>query len=159
MTILTKRFYLILIAGLAGGLSEIFWIGMYSAITHTGGLEISRQITATLIPVWAGLSIAPLLGVVIHLALSVALAFLCCTVFIEPLGRRFGHAGILPGSMAVLAGVWVINFLVILPVINPAFVTLLPFLVTLASKMLFGWTMGSVISRGLKNSMTGLLPD
>lgn len=159
MTILTKKFYLILIAGLAGGLSEIFWIGIYSAMTHTGGLEISRQITATLIPAWAGLSIAPLLGVVIHLALSVVLAFLCCIVFIEPLVRRLGHAGILPGSIVVLAGIWAINFLVILPVINPAFVTLLPFLVTLASKLLFGWTMGSVVSRGLKNSVTGLLPD
>ena len=152
MTILTKKFYLILIAGLAGGLSEIFWIGIYSAMTHTGGLEISHQITATLIPAWAGLSIAPLLGVVIHLALSVVLAFLCCTVFIGPLVRRFGHAGILPGSMVVLAGVWVINFLVILPVINPAFVTLLPFLVTLASKLLFGWVMGAVLTQGYVNT-------
>ena len=159
MTILNKRFYLIMIAGLAGGLSEIFWIGIYSAMTHTGGLEISRMITATVVPALADLSLAPLLGVVIHLVLSVLLAFLCYTVFIEPASRRFGPTLILPGSMIVLAGVWAINFLVILPVINPAFVTLLPFLVTLLSKMLFGWAMGSVISRDLRNSMTGSFQD
>jgi len=137
-----------MIAGLTAGLAEIFWIGMYSAVTHTGGLEISRQITAAVIPAWADLSIAPVLGVVVHLALSVLLAFLCCTIFIEPLARRFGHAGILFSSIVVLFGVWLINFFVILPVINPAFVTLLPFLVTFASKLLFGLTMDAVLTHG-----------
>jgi len=137
-----------MLAGLAGGLAEIFWIGLYSAATHTGGFEVSRQITAAVIPACADLSIAPMLGVVIHLVLSVVLAFLCCKVFIGPVIRRLGPALILPGSMVVLAGVWVINFLVILPVINPAFITLLPFLVTLASKMLFGWAMGAVLTHG-----------
>lgn len=159
MIILNKRFYLIMIAGLTAGLAEIFWIGMYSAVTHTGGWEISRQITASVIPAWEELWIAPILGVVIHLVLSVLLAILCCNIFIEPLARRFGRMVILPGSMVVLAGVWAINFLVILPVINPAFVTLLPFLVTLASKMLFGLTMGGVISRDLRNSVTGAFQD
>ena len=148
MTIFTKRFYLITLAGLAGGLSEIFWVGMYSAVTHSSGLEVTRQITASLIPAWTELSIAPVLGITIHLALSVMLAFLCCMFFIEPLARRFGRAWILPVSLAVLAGIWAINFLVVLPVINPAFVTLLPFLVTLASKMLFGWSMGTILTKG-----------
>lgn len=145
MPVSTKRFYLIALAGLAGGLAEIFWIGVYSTMTQVGGLEISRQITATLIPEWAGLLIAPVLGVAIHLVLSVILAFICCSVFIEPLARRFGHTWILPGSVFLLASVWLINFMVLLPVINPAFVTLMPFLITLASKMLFGWAMGSVL--------------
>lgn len=148
MTILTKRIYLIILAGFAGGLSEIFWVGIYSAVTHVSGLEISRQITATIIPVWAGLSIAPVLGVVIHLALSIVLAFFCCQIFIEPLTRRFGLAVIMPGSMVVLAGVWLINFHVLLPVISPVFITLQPFLVTLASKMFFGLAMGAVLTHG-----------
>ena len=148
MTNLNKRFSLIMLAGMAGGLAEIFWIGIYSAVTQTGGFEVSRQITATVMPAWTESAIAPMLGVGIHLVLSVVLAFLCCTVFIEPAARRFGQAGILSASIIVLAGVWLINFFVILPVINPAFVTLLPFLVTLASKMLFGWTMGAVLTQG-----------
>jgi hypothetical protein len=137
-----------MLAGLSGGLSEIFWIGIYSAVTHVSGLEISRQITATIIPAWTNISFAPMLGVVIHLVLSIVLAFFCCQVFIEPLGRRFGLAVVMPGSVVILAGVWLINFLVLLPVINPAFTTLLPFLVTLASKMLFGLVMGAIVTRG-----------
>ena len=137
-----------MLAGLAGGLAEILWISMYSAATHAAGWEISRQITASVIPALAGSAIAPVLGVVMHLVLSIILAFLCCKVFIDPVARRLGQAVILPASMVVLGGVWVINFLVILPVINPAFVTLLPFLVTLASKLLFGWTMGAVLTQG-----------
>ena len=148
MAILTKRFYLIMFAGLAGGLSEIFWIGMYSAMTLTGGIEICRRITAAVIPAWAELSIAPLLGVVIHLVLSVLLAFFFCAVFVEPVTRKFGHSVILPGSIIILACIWMLNFFVILPVINPAFVSLLPFLITLASKMLFGWAMGAVLTQG-----------
>jgi hypothetical protein len=151
MTISKKRYNLILLAGLAGGLSEILWIGIYSAVTHVDGLEIARQITAALYPAWVDLAVAPILGMVIHLVLSVVIALLCCKIFIEPLVRRLGQAVILPVCMAVLAGVWVISFLVILPVIDPAFVTLLPFLVTLASKMLFGWAMGIVLINGFVN--------
>ena len=142
-----------MIAGLAGGLAEIFWIGVYSAATHAGGLEVSRQITATVIPAWAESAIAPVLGVVIHLMLSVVLALLCCKVFIAPWAECIGPTLILPGSMVVLAVVWALNFLIILPVINPAFVTLLPFPVTLASKMLFGWTMGTVLNLGYRNTV------
>jgi hypothetical protein len=40
--------------------------------------------------------------------------------------------------MAALAAVWGINFLVALPRLNPDFVHLLPYGVTLASKLLFG---------------------
>ena len=158
MTYFNARFILIMLAGLAGGLAEIFWIVMYSAVTHTGGFEISRQITAAVLPVLADSPIAPTLGVVIHLVLSVFLAFLCCTVFMEPVARRFGHAGILLASLVVLAGIWAVNFLVILPILNPAFVTLLPFLVTLASKLLFGGTMGTVLNLGYRNTVLGTRP-
>jgi hypothetical protein len=149
MQIATRKLYLILLAGLAGGLAEIFWIGIYSTVTHAGGLEISRQITASMLPAWSESSIAPILGMCIHLALSVVLAFLSCRLLMEPAMRRFGQAVVLPSCMAVLAGVWAINFLVILPVINPAFVTLLPFLVTFASKQLFGLAMGAVLLKGV----------
>ena len=144
-----------MLSGLAGGLAEIIWIGMNSAVTHVSGFEISRQITAAVLPVLADLPIAPVLGITIHLVLSVLLALLCCTVFFEPMVRRFGHAGILFSSVVVLAGIWMINFLVILPVISPAFVTLMPFLVTLASKLLFGFTMGTVLNLGYRNSVPG----
>ncbi|HLD13557.1 MAG TPA: hypothetical protein VJB18_02450 [Burkholderiales bacterium] len=45
------------------------------------------------------------------------------------------------GTVA-LAAVWAVNFLVILPVVHPAFVYLLPYPVTLLSKLFFGLAMG-----------------
>jgi hypothetical protein len=41
--------------------------------------------------------------------------------------------------VSMLAGVWAINFLVILPIINPTFVELVPYGASLASKVLFGF--------------------
>jgi hypothetical protein len=40
--------------------------------------------------------------------------------------------------VSMLAGVWAMNFLVILPIINPDFVLLVPYGASLASKVLFG---------------------
>jgi len=39
----------------------------------------------------------------------------------------------------------VINFFVVVPTLNPVFVTLLPYPITLLSKILFGWAMVSVM--------------
>ena len=47
-----------------------------------------------------------------------------------------------------LAGIWALNFLLVLPVLNPRFVTLMPYAATLASKALFGLTMAAVLARG-----------
>lgn len=52
---------------------------------------------------------------------------------------------IVPVAVVTLVLVWATNFLVILPVLDPAFVTLLPYGVTLFSKLLFGITMGWVV--------------
>ncbi|HYJ20113.1 MAG TPA: hypothetical protein VEW72_13165, partial [Burkholderiales bacterium] len=58
---------------------------------------------------------------------------------------RFGAAAFLAIAAVSLALVWAINFFVVLPVLNPDFVTLMPYGATLASKILFGITMGSVL--------------
>ncbi|HLB81398.1 MAG TPA: hypothetical protein VJJ77_12930 [Dongiaceae bacterium] len=53
-----------------------------------------------------------------------------------------------PESLAVigvLIAVWAINFLVILPIVNPAFIGLLPYGATLTSKVLFGLAAASVL--------------
>jgi hypothetical protein len=58
------------------------------------------------------------------------------------LGLRLrGHDGIHAEYSLVtlaLATVWAVNFLVALPYLNPGFVNLLPYSVTLVSKLLFG---------------------
>jgi hypothetical protein len=77
-------------------------------------------------------------GVLIHLGLAAALG----------IGLAFGIRLILRRletfrsefafTVLILTAVWAMNFLVVLPHINPAFVHLLPYSVTLLSKVLFG---------------------
>lgn len=48
--------------------------------------------------------------------------------------------------MLTLATVWAINFFLVLPALNPWFITLMPYLVTSASKMLFALTMAIILA-------------
>ena len=66
----------------------------------------------------------------------------------RPALQRSGIAGNVLASCAVLSAVWVFNFFVLLPVLNPGFAGLMPYGVTLASKLLFGVAMGWVLYRG-----------
>ena len=43
-----------------------------------------------------------------------------------------------PFMLVALAGVWAINFFVVLPIVSPGFVGIMPYAVSLASKLLFG---------------------
>ena len=151
MTNANDRFNLFLIAGLAGGLTEVLWISLYSMLSNTGGMEISRQITATVIPALSAHALAPALGIAIHLVLSVSLAAGFCLLAVKPMVRYFGRPGLLAGSCLVLAVVWKVNFFILLPMINPSFIALLPLTVTLISKLLFGLAMATVLLYGLEN--------
>jgi len=137
----------ILFAGLCGGLAEMVWIALYSYSGPASGAEVARQITASVFPAAADLSLAPLFGVGIHLVLSLALSFAFVWTVWGPVTRRRGNSGILISAMTVLIIVWAVNFLVVLPVLNPAFIVLLPDSVTLFSKMLFGTAMALVLQK------------
>lgn len=122
-----------LLAGTAGGLAEIVWVAAYSSVSPTDGLEVARAVTATLLPAAAGLGAAPSIGVAIHMLLAVALGLILAKILLG-----LARGSVMVGALAALAAVWGLNFLVVLPLVNPAFVTLLPFAVTLASKLFFG---------------------
>ena len=62
-----------LIAGLSGGLAEIIWVGLYSQWSGLDGSMVARQVAAS-VSLTAGDPGAPLLGMLIHMALSVAVA-------------------------------------------------------------------------------------
>jgi len=145
-----NRSSLIMLAGLAGGFAEVLWVSLYSMMFHTGGTEISRQITATVIPPLAQYAIAPSLGIIIHLILSVLLASGFYLLVANSLVRYFGQPGLVLGSGTVLAAVWLVNFFIILPIINPYFLGMLPLAVTLISKLLFGMAMAIVLLNGLE---------
>lgn len=135
----------IILAGMVGGMMEIGWISIYSTFTSVSAVNVARQISATVLPFTADSSYAPMLGVVIHLVLSLVLALFFYTIILKPMVRRNSASGIMLSSFMTLGIVWAINFFIVLPVLNPLFISLMPYIVTLISKLLFGAAMGGVL--------------
>ena len=108
---------------------------------------VAQQVTASVVPAAAGLPAAPLLGIAIHMLLSVVLGMAFAATIWRLAAPRLGAAAFLATAAGSLALVWAINFFVVLPMLNPAFVTLMPYGITLVSKVLFGIAMGSVLLR------------
>lgn len=136
---------LVLGAGLAGGIAEIVWVGLVGSQAAGGAGEVARQVTASVLPGAGTLAVAPFAGVVIHLLLSVFLAFAFWRLVWRPFASQLTpvEAGLC--GLGSLAAVWLVNFIVVLPALNPAFVTLLPLWATLISKLLFGAAMTAVL--------------
>ena len=137
----------ILMAGLAGGVAEIAWVLAYGAFAPVSAAEVAREVTVSLVPGAAGWTTAPALGVAIHLALSIVLAYAFVAWLERSLPGVRGAARLVAIGVGALAGVWAINFLVVLPLVNPRFVTLMPYAATFLSKALFGAAMGAVLAR------------
>ena len=136
----------ILLAGFTGGLAEVIWVSLYAALSPLQGWDVAREITVSVFGSPVAGAFAPGLGILIHFILSIAIALAFVAVLWAPLMRRFGQPGVLGGAIAVLAAIWTMNFFVVLPVLNPAFVALMPLSVTLASKLLFGISLGVVLA-------------
>ena len=133
-----------LLAGLAAGMAEVAWIGSYSSVSALNVADVARQITATVLPTAAfGLPIVE--GIVIHLVLSFILVAVFVATVWRPAERLYGRAGTLLTAIVVLFGVWAFNFFVLLPALSPGFVHLMPYSVSLISKLLFGVTMASIL--------------
>jgi hypothetical protein len=126
------------LAGIAGGIAEIGWIVLYGMVTGTPIEPVARSVVGSVIPALAASSWSAWLGILIHLGLAIALGLgLALAIRSDP---RPGDAGRSQFGlvMLALAAVWAVNFLFALPRINPEFVALLPYSVTLISKLLFG---------------------
>ncbi len=135
-------------AGLAGGVVEMIWIAGYCAQTPLHGAEVLRQISLSVgVNVGEG-ALASMSGLAIHLGLSMLLALMFALTVWRPSLQRTLFVGNVLASCAALSAVWVVNFFVVLPALNPGFVDLMPYGVTLASKLLFGVAMGWVLYRG-----------
>lgn len=137
----------VLSAGLAGGMAEVLLVAGYGVFGMVSAGEVAREVTASFAQGAAGWRGAAALGVVIHLALSVAVAY----AFVAALGRftsgRRSIARQIAIGVAALVGVWALNFLVVLPAVNPSFVALMPYAATLLSKALFGAVMATVLAQ------------
>ena len=135
------------LAGLAGGVAEMVWIAGYCAATSLSSSDVLRQISLSVAPDAGAGALALVAGVAIHLGLSILLGLAFALAVWRPFLRRSGIMGSLLTSCAVLVLIWVTNFFVVLPILNPSFTGLLPYGVTLASKLLFGVAMGWVLYR------------
>jgi len=137
----------LLFAGLVGGAAEILWVALYSQLSPLSAAEVSRQVALSIIPAAADVGIAPLLGIFIHLAISVLLVFAFGLSVWLPVVRRYPPVFVIVAAAAALIVVWAVNFFIVLPHVNPAFVTLMPYPVTFFSKLLFGLAAGWCLYR------------
>jgi hypothetical protein len=122
-----------------GGAIEVGWIALYQYVAGHESAAVARGVTQSLIPNLATAPAAIPLGVAIHMGLAVLLG-LTVAIFVRKLLPRIVGTAMEPAVVVgMLIGVWAVNFFVILPMINPAFVTLVPYGVSLVSKVLFGF--------------------
>ena len=126
------------VAGLAGGFAEIAWVTLYTGLTGGDVAILARGVTAA-----AGLgalfpALAVTIGVVIHMALAVGLGIALAFAWRAFPSNRAAGSSRFPFMVTALAGVWAVNFFVVLPVVSPAFIHLMPYSASLISKILFG---------------------
>jgi len=131
--------------GLAGGASEVAWIAMYAQLSGSDAAVVARGITNSLFPWIQTTSMDAPLGVAIHMSLAVLLGIAIATVLQARFPRVSGTAREPVIIVMVLIAVWATNFFLVLPAINPAFVTLVPYGVSLISKVLFGFAAALVL--------------
>jgi len=136
----------LILAGLAGGIAEVVWVALYCSVTPLSGATVLRQITASFFPSWAGADFAPVLGLFLHLALAIVVAYAFGWLVWQGFARQRGAVTTLATSLLALSAIWTINFFVLLPVVNAEFVGLMPYAVTLASKLLFGIAMAATLN-------------
>lgn len=125
-----------LLAGLAGGLAEILWISAYTAGTQASAASVARGVAEAI--GLGGAANAVSLGVLVHMALAGALGVVVVAALRALPAQRRGWGVDLVLTLAALAAVWAFNFMVLLPVLSPEFVTIVPMPVSFASKLLFG---------------------
>lgn len=131
-----------LAGGLAGGLAEVAWIYVYAALT---GLDAATMALGISTAVGMGSTDTPILyGVAIHMALAAALGIALAFTLWPALKYLPGNGAIYAVTLMALAGVWALNFLIVLPRLSPGFVYLVPLQVSLMSKLLFGLAAAAV---------------
>jgi hypothetical protein len=135
------------VAGAAGGLAEIGWVTLYAGATSADPATFASGVTTA-----AGLSAlfpaAPVaVGVTVHLALAVTLGIALSFGWRALSSHRLDAAGLFPLVLAALVAVWTVNFFAVLPIISPAFIHLVPYPVSLMSKVLFGLAAAEALRR------------
>jgi hypothetical protein len=130
-----------LLIGLAGGLAEIVVVLLYSTITGEDAAMVARHVASAI-----GLDGASaVVGVIVHMGLALALGIALSAALQIAVDRPVHDRAIFSFIVGSLAVVWVINYFIVLPAVSPSFVHLLPYAVTLASKLTFGFSAAATL--------------
>jgi len=135
------------LAGIAGGAAEVAWIALYSGVTGGSAAQVATDITKTFDPALVSGSLAMFIGVGIHFGLAIGLGLAVTLLIRQSLPKLVGTMSEFALVLVALAAVWAVNFLVILPFINPSFVHAVPLGISFVSKLLFGVGAGLVLLR------------
>lgn len=135
------------VAGLIGGAAEVAWIAIYMQLKGGAAAEVARGVSETVFPGSWSAPFAVGLGLVIHMGLALVLGGAIALLIARALPQLAGTAAGFAAVVGALVLVWAMNFLVILPLINPAFVTVVPYAASLTSKLLFGVAAALVLHR------------
>jgi hypothetical protein len=133
-------------AGIAGGLAEIAWVTLYAGMTDTAPAALARGVTTA-----AGISAllpedSPVaLGIGVHMALAAMLGIILVFAWRAVVAKRPHLSNPYPFMLTALAAVWAINFFVVLPIVSPAFIHIVPYAVSLTSKLLFGVAAAAIV--------------
>jgi len=106
---------------------------------------VARGVATALLPGFAHLPFAAAIGIALHMMLAIGLGIAVVAAFRAPVLRRVGTWPQSALVVLALGAVWSFNFLVVLPLLDPGFLVLLPMVVTLASKLLFGVSAAAVL--------------
>jgi hypothetical protein len=133
-------------AGIAGGLAEIAWVTLYAGMTGADPAALARGVTtaagiSTLLPVGSPVA----LGIGVHMALAAMLGIILVFAWRALAAKRPHLSTPYPFMLTALAAVWAINFFVVLPFVSPAFIHIVPYAVSLTSKLLFGVAAAEII--------------
>jgi hypothetical protein len=133
---------LALIAGLVGGTIEILWLMFFTRFLPINLAEVARE-TALSVYIFSQTSEWLIFwGIGVHLALSSAVAVLFAYIMNRAPDILQRHTFIPLLSILFLLMIWIVEFIMILPILSPRLIELLPLSATLISKFLFGYGMG-----------------
>jgi hypothetical protein len=127
-----------ILAGTAGGVAEIVWVTVYGNLSGIDPAFVAQEVARTVFPALPTSAPTTLAGLGIHMALAIGLGIAAVSILRAAFHEALAPIGEAMTIVAALVAVWAFNFLILLPQLNPSFVTLLPLAATLTSKVLFG---------------------
>lgn len=147
--------------GLAGGAAEIVWIAFYGSLAGSDAAEVARGVSIAVTGLLPGIpfSVTPaIFGIVVHMILAVGIGVALAVVWRELTARLRAPVNEYVFMIGALTIIWALNFFIVLPVISPTFVDIVPYPISLMSKVLFGMAGAIALRYGSPRSATIPIP-